>query len=165
MTDKHKITFEFLIKTSQESVWDLLTTKSGLKQFFARNIMVDMVPGGLFEILFDLDQPKGLQGSEGMHVLSMEAPHMFSFSWNAPPHLDEVRQQRTVVQIYLTPEEDGCRLYFVNSGYGQGDQWQASKAYFIKAWSQIVLPRLKYVAETGQAVWQNLDKIEAIDYM
>ncbi|QUI24642.1 SRPBCC domain-containing protein [Vallitalea pronyensis] len=131
------------------AVWKLLSTKEGLKSFFAPDIDVNFKVGGKFEILFDMDQPAGLRGSEGMIILNIEPESMLSFTWNAPPSIPDIRAQMTVVHIYLEPTEDGCLLKLINSGYGKSESWQKARRYFIRAWGDIVLPRLKKVAEEG----------------
>ena len=165
MDAKNYIYFEFEIKSSCSNVWNLLSTKAGLERFFAPNVKVDFRVGGAFEILFDMSQPPGLRGSEGMVILNIEPEHMLSFTWNAPPTLPDIRQQMSVVHIYLAPTENGCSVRFVNSGYGRSESWQKARRYFTRAWGQIVLPRLKHAAEQGALQWVGQDTIEPVTYL
>lgn len=148
-----QIYLECHIQQDIKTVWKLLSTEEGLKSFFAPNINVDIKVGGKFEILFDMDQPAGLRGSEGMIILNIEPESMLSFTWSAPPTIPDIRTQMTVVHMYLEPVEDGCLLKLINSGYGKSESWQTARRYFIRAWGEIVLPRLKNVAETGIVAW------------
>ena len=43
----------------------------------------------------------GMKGADDMRFMALQAPTMLSFDWNAPPHLAQVRQQRTFVVVRL----------------------------------------------------------------
>lgn len=154
-----QIVYKFLIYASVKDVWHKLSTEEGLKSFFSPNVSAEFKVGGKFEILFDMEQPKGMRGSEGMRILSIERESMLSFTWNAPVSIPLIRGQMTVVQIYLSAVEGACELTFINSGYGLSKDWKDTRNYFLKAWGAIVLPRLKYACEVKNIDWQNLDQV------
>ena len=83
---------------------------------------------------------------------------MLSFTWDFPPSLMDLRQnQKTVVLIRLEKTEDNkTRFLFINSGWGNSEDWQKSFEYFKKAWGNVVLARLKYRFENGPIDWNNL---------
>lgn len=111
---------------------------------------------GPYEILFNLDAPKGSQGAEGMVVLAVQAPVFLSFTWNAPPHLPDVRGQRTHVAIRLEGiNATTTRVHLSHGGWGTGGQWDEAFAYFTRAWSKVVLPRLAYRFRHGPVDWNN----------
>ncbi len=64
---------------------------------------------------------------------------MVSFSWNAPPHLAAERAKRTWVVITLHDADDGqTRVELDHLGFGEGGKWQDVRAYFDKAWPNVL---------------------------
>ena len=156
MSSAKTIECEIRIAATIEAVWHAWTTRDGMITFFASSANIDPRPGGAYELFFDSMAPPGQQGSEGMRILSMEPPKFLSFTWNAPPHLSEVRGQMTFVEVHLssiTPE--ATRVCLRHSGWGSSGQWQKAFEYFSQAWPKIVLPRLKYSLEVGPVDWSN----------
>ena len=139
---------EILINSSVDRVWDAWTTVGGIKSFFANNCTIDARVGGPFELYFNMNVPEGDRGSEGCVFLALQPNKMISFTWNSPPHLPAVRQQRTYVTLYLDEiSPSRTRLRFFNGGYGIGGEWDDSFAYFQSAWLEQVLPNLKETLE------------------
>jgi hypothetical protein len=78
---------------------------------------------------------------------------MLSFDWNAPPHLAQVRQQRTVVIVRLHPVDAGhTRVTLHHTGWGDGGQWDQAYAYFDRAWGS-VLSNLQARFKDGPKDW------------
>jgi uncharacterized protein YndB with AHSA1/START domain len=139
-----------------EQVWEAWTTPEGVRSFFAPACNVELRVDGPYEILFDPHAPAGERGAEGMRVLSFQPKTMLAFTWNAPPHLTEVRGQLTHVLIRLRARDDGRTLVtLTHSGWGEGGQWDEAFAYFERAWGQIVLPRLQYRFSVGPVDWDD----------
>ena len=139
---------EVLINAPIRSVWEAWTTEAGIKSFFSNNCKVEARVGGPLEIYFNMDAPQGQRGSEGCVFLALQPDKMISFTWNAPPHLPEVRKQRTWETIYfddVAPNQTKVRFY--NGGYGVGGPWDESFKYFQRAWLEMVLPNLKSALE------------------
>jgi hypothetical protein len=81
---------------------------------------------------------------------------MLAFTWNAPPHLPEVREQLTHVQVWLDKVEGGqTRATLLHRGWGEGGEWDQAYEYFTRAWGKVVLPRLRYRFATGPVNWGN----------
>lgn len=147
---------ETTVQASIHKVWKAWTSSKDAVSFFAPAAHIDARPGGAYEILFNPCAATGKQGSEGMRILSIQQPHFLSFTWNAPPHLEDVRGSSTFVEIRLCPISDTeTRVNLRHGGWGQGGQWEEAFAYFSKAWGTIVLPRLKYSLETAAVDWSN----------
>jgi len=146
--------FEQLIPAQIEAVWQAWTTEEGARSFFAPHCMIELSPGGAYEMYFDLEAAAGLRGGEGCVVLAIEEPHMFSFTWNAPPELPRIRDHHTHVTIYLEALE-GSRTHvmLIHDGWGIGKDWQRAREYFAHAWGQVVLPRLKNRFIIGPIDW------------
>ena len=91
---------------------------------------IDLAIGGRYEWLFD-----GELGSNGCQVLSYVPDRMLSFSWNAPPTQPESRDLHTWVVVEFEPaEESSTRVRLTHLGFGEGANWDETRAYFQEAW-------------------------------
>lgn len=156
MKKNEKVIFiDVVVNADLKDVWDAWTTEQGVKTFLAPDCRIDLRPGGLYEIYFNPDASPGERGGEGLRVMAVQPMRMFSFTWNAPPELSEVRDQHTHVVLRFTPEGGGTRVSLYHDGWGSGGQWDQAFEYFQRAWGEIVLPRLKYRFEHGPVDWEN----------
>jgi uncharacterized protein YndB with AHSA1/START domain len=131
------------VPASVDEVWDAWTTEDGIKSFFAPDCNVELRVDGPYEIFFDPQAAPGQRGGEGMRILALQPKRMLSFTWNAPPHMPNVRRQRTHVMLTFTGDGFGrTRLTLRHDGWGEGKEWDEAFAYFERAWLQIVLPNL-----------------------
>jgi uncharacterized protein YndB with AHSA1/START domain len=150
------INYEMNIPAPVKDLWKAWTTEQGVKSFFAPECKIELKPGGAYEMLFNKEAPPGEQGGEGMIILAIQPEKMLSFTWNSPPTLPDVRGQMTHVTLRFTESNTGeSRLHFVHDGWGEGGEWDQSFDYFIRAWGEVVLPRLKYRFEEGPIDWNN----------
>jgi uncharacterized protein YndB with AHSA1/START domain len=136
-----------------EAVWKAWTTTEGVKTFFAPDARVEARPGGPFEIYFNPYAKPGLKGADDMVVLAVQDNRMLSFTWNSPPHLPEVRRQRTAVTLRFSAlGENRTELRLTQTGWGDGGQWDQSFAYFDTAWERVLANLQKRFAE-GPIDW------------
>jgi uncharacterized protein YndB with AHSA1/START domain len=148
---------EVTVNAPIDKVWETWTTEEGIKTFFAPACRVWLKPEGAFEMYFDLHAPLGEQGSEGCHILAFQSPQMLTFTWNAPTHLPEVRNHRTVVTLrFREPEPGKTTVMLWHSGWGEGDTWDAAFNYFARAWLEVVFPRLQQRFEKGPVDWDRI---------
>jgi len=149
------ITCDIEVPASLHEVWSAWTTEAGASTFFAPACRIDVRPGGAYELYFNPDAEPGTRGGEGMIVLAVQPETMLSFTWNAPPHLPTVRGQMTHVTVRLDPVgEHTTHVQLNHDGWGSGGEWDQAHAYFVRAWGQVVLPRLKYRFEHGPIDWR-----------
>jgi uncharacterized protein YndB with AHSA1/START domain len=147
---------EIAVPAGLGEVWAAWTTEEGVKSFFAPDCRVELEPDGAYEVYFNLDAPAGERGGEGLRVLAVQPKKMFSFTWNAPPTLPEVRGQRTHVILRFYDTGDGStRVTLRHDGWGEGGQWDEAFDYFQSAWKEVVLPRLRYRFEHGPVDWED----------
>ena len=90
---------ETIVHASQDEVWDAWTTEKGIKSFLAPECNIELRVSGPYEIFFDPEAEFGRRGGEGVRILALEPKKMLSITWNAPPHLSEVREQWTHVTV------------------------------------------------------------------
>jgi len=142
-----------------DAVWDAWTTTEGVTSFFAPACNVEMRIDGAYEMFFDPVGDPGQRGGEGVRFLAIEPKTMLSFTWNAPPHLSNVRGQWTYVTVRLvelTPGRTEVTLF--HGGWGDGPEWNKAFDYFVYAWEKIVLPRLQYRFSVGPVDWDDPPK-------
>lgn len=154
MTQSTPLQFTIDVAAPIAEVWQDWTTEEGARTFFAPQCRIDLRHGGSYEMYFDLDAPAGLRGGEGCVVLAFEEPLMLSFTWNAPPELSSIRAQRTHVMVTLTSIDPGnTRVALTHDGWGSGEDWQKARQYFLRAWGEVVLPRLQKRFIIGALDW------------
>jgi uncharacterized protein YndB with AHSA1/START domain len=146
--------FQVDVNAPINAVWQAWTTEAGARSFFAPECKVDPRPGGSYEMYWEFDKPIGQRGSEGMVFLGLQAPHMLSFTWNAPTEMADVRSHRTHVAVRLEELKDGkTRVHLREDGWGEGGQWDERIDYFRVAWGKVVLPLLAYRFTEGPVDW------------
>lgn len=147
---------EIIVGASPNTVWNAWTTEEGVESFFAPACQVELRVDGPYEILFDPQAEPGQRGAEGTRVLAFQPAKMLAFTWNAPPHLPEVRKQLTHVQVWLEGVEGGrTRVTLLHRGWGEDGEWEQAYEYFSRAWGKVVLPRLRYRFAEGPVDWEN----------
>jgi uncharacterized protein YndB with AHSA1/START domain len=120
-------------------VWAAWTTVEGVKAFFPQDAKIELKPGGAYEMYFNMGVPAGQRGSEGCTILSFVTNEMLSFTWNAPPKFDELRQEHTRVIVLFNERPDGkTDVELVQAGWGHGGQWDELYAYFDNAWGHVL---------------------------
>lgn len=148
------VAFEALVHAPPPEVWHALTTREGVRGFFASDARIEPQIGGAYELYFLPANPPGLRGSENVRILAIEPPSRLLVSWNAPTSFGPLREQQTVVELLLTPSgPDATRVALRHFGWGRGDRWQAVRDYFAGAWPH-VLGRLQYRFEHGAIDWR-----------
>lgn len=163
------IYIETVVDAPVTEVWVTWTTKKGLESFLAPESYVDLRVDGTIDIFFFPEAPEGHRGAEGMRILSVIPNKMFSFTWNSPPDLPEIRNQRTHVTLKFFPADprnSRTKLVLIHDGWGDGEIWDQAYQYFIRAWRDEVLFRLHYRFNTGPVNWsyppQNTGKYNII---
>jgi uncharacterized protein YndB with AHSA1/START domain len=144
---------EIVLAATPEQAWQAWTTREGITSFFAPDARIEPRAGGAFEVYINPYAEPGMKGADDMRFLALQPPRMLSFTWNAPPHLPEARQQRTVVVVRIHPvNERETRVTLHHTGWGDGGEWDQAFAYFDRAWGN-VLGNLKKRFETGPIDW------------
>ena len=93
--------------------------------------------------------------------MAIQTNSVLSITWNAPPHLPDVRNQRTHVCIRFEQlMENKTKVTPHHDGWGISGQWEEAFEYFKIAWGKVVLPRLKYRFEVGPVDWNNPPKFD-----
>lgn len=130
---------EITVKGTREKAWQLWSTTDGLRSWFTPNSTIELKVGGRFEILFSMEAPEGMRGSEGCRVLSFLPNEMLSFEWNAPPTLGEMRNLHHFVVVQFDQvAADSVRVRLSEYGFGSGEGWDQVYQYFDRAWGMVM---------------------------
>jgi uncharacterized protein YndB with AHSA1/START domain len=122
-----------------EEVWKAWSTSDGVKSFFAPDAKIEARSGGAFEIYMNPYAEPGLKGADDMRVMAVQPPTMISFTWNAPPSQPEIRAQRTLVIVRLRAvDAKSTEVTLRHVGWGEGEKWDATYAYFDRAWGNVL---------------------------
>lgn len=147
---------EAIVNASLDDVWEAWTTEAGIKTFFAPAGKIEPRVFGAYEMYFNPNGAPGQRGGEGNVILARQPKKMLSFTWNAPPHLPNVRKQFTSVVVRFNEIEQGrTKVTLIESGWGEGEEWDKAFAYFSSAWQDVVLPRLQHRFKVGPIDWNN----------
>ena len=95
-----------------ETVWDALTTRQGIENWFGDEVEIDLKPGG--EAYFGWSEY-----GEAAHAIVQEVskPHRFSYRWVAV-NTDRVDSgPSTLVEFTLSSEDAGTVVTVVESGF------------------------------------------------
>jgi uncharacterized protein YndB with AHSA1/START domain len=133
---------ETIVPLSAAQVWEKWTTKEGLKSFFGEDNFIELRLNGPFEIYFLMDNPYGLRGSEGCRILSYLPEKMLSFTWNAPPQFEEIREEKehttwVVIQFVLIDKKH-TKVELNHFGWPGTKKWEAVYQYFDSAWDKVL---------------------------
>ena len=144
---------EIVVAATPEQVWNAWTTREGITSFFAPDARIEARVGGAFAIYINPMAEPGQKGADDMRFMALQPPRMLSFDWNAPPHLPQVREQRTFVVVRIQPvSEKETRVTLHHTGWGDGGEWDKAYAYFDRAWGN-VLGSLKKRFDSGPVDW------------
>ena len=128
-----------LVAASPRDAWDAWVDPTRVVEFLGAEARIDLRIGGRYEILFLLDAPEGQQGAEGCRILAYLPGEMLAFSWNAPPHLRDIRSRHTwVVITFQGPAGGPTRIRLVQTGFGDGPAWDEDLSYFQAAWGRVL---------------------------
>ncbi|MCA9604088.1 MAG: SRPBCC domain-containing protein [Myxococcales bacterium] len=135
---RRRIVHRATLAAPPERVFDTLTTAEGIRFWNGIDANVELEIGGRYEWLFDRSVPEGQQGSEGCQILAYVPSSMLAFSWNAPPHLARVRENRTWVVMTFAARGASTDVELTHLGFGEGEEWDACFDYFEAAWRRVL---------------------------
>ena len=157
-TEPDPIRITRLLDVPLATAWSSWTTMQGMQAFFARETIVDPKIDGEYSVHFFPDKPPGSRGAEHMRIVAIEPPNRLMFTWNSPTFFGPVRDQRSVVEVYLEEIDTAhTQLTLRQFGWGRDGQWPRIRKYFDGGW-RTVLDRLEYSYAHGPVDWDNMPK-------
>ena len=129
---------DVFINATPERVFQALTEPAELERWFVAKAEVDVRPGGT--IRFEWGPGVFNVGK----ILVLDPPHCLSYSWEVQT------PSPTTVTFALTAEHDGTRLHVINTGFGEGEDWDRYYDLRNNGWN-VHLTNLTTWLETGFA--------------
>ena len=145
-----------IVAAAPVDVWEAWTTTAGIRTFLAPDGKVEAKAGGAYEVWFQPDAPEGARGCDGCTVISADPPGKLAVTWSYPPSIPELRgtgaKARVTVELLPASVSGTTLLTLVHEGFPEGDAGEKARAYFDKAWDQ-VLARLQERFRRGPFDW------------
>lgn len=130
---------EATVEVSPSDAFSDWTQAERIEGFFAPKATIEAKPGGIYELCFAPDAPKGSCGNDDGRVLGLEDNKMISFTWAMPPYMPEIRPHLTSVQIYFEPAgDDKTRVQLFHTGFGTSEAWEKGHDYFEQTWPAVL---------------------------
>jgi uncharacterized protein YndB with AHSA1/START domain len=98
-----------------QRVWEALTTAGGLGGWFGDRATIDLRPGGVAQVEWDMGDKTH---TAELTIVVVEPPSRFAWTWRIEG-TPEGDPRRTYVEFTLTPAGAGTRLTVVESGFAQ----------------------------------------------
>jgi uncharacterized protein YndB with AHSA1/START domain len=134
---------EVTVDAAPAVIWRHWTTLEGLRTIFVSPTpplegRVELRPNGPYELYFLTENADGDQGTEESRIIAYQEERMLSFTWRNTPYW-EIRPFFTHVIVTLEPVgENRTRVRLVQSGFGDGGEWDTAYSYFDAAWSRVL---------------------------
>ena len=132
-----EIKFERTISGKPEDVYYVVSTSQGWRDWMADAAYFRATPGGSFHLSWDT----GWYASGT--VETMEKPDKIVLAWSGKD-----APGATQVAISLEPAGESTRVKVVQSGFGEGEQWDASRELAAGGW-ETGLENLESIFRTG----------------
>ena len=127
---------ELFIKARPQRVFQALTEKAELERWFVQKSELDLRPGGAISFYW----------GPGVYnvgkILDLDPPYRLSYTWEA------MEPSPVTITFKLNAESDGTRLHLINSGIGEGKDWDHYYNLRNNGWN-IHLEHLVAWLETG----------------
>ncbi|WP_236022845.1 SRPBCC family protein [Dictyobacter formicarum] len=127
---------ELFINATPERVFQALTEKAELERWFAQTAELDLRPGGAISFYW------GPGVFESGQMVALAPPHRLSYTWEA------MEPSPVTITFQLNAENDGTRLRLVQTGIGEGKDWDHYYHLRNNGWN-VHLTHLTTWLETG----------------
>lgn len=141
--EARQVVKEATVNAPSAVVWRHWTTLEGLRTLFTPpkpplQGNVQLRPNGPYELYFLMDNPEGMRGGEESRIIAYQDERMLSFTWKNTPAW-KIRPFLTHVVLTLEPLSDrATKVRLVQSGFGDGGEWDIAYNYFSGAWSRVL---------------------------
>lgn len=136
-----------LVDGSPDRLFELWTSREGVRRFFGRDGKIESRVGGLYEIRFGLRPDGEPAGPRGTRILRFEPSEALDFEWEMPHFAAELNTDPlpTWVEVRFEPystDPDRSLVRVSHKGFGRGEAWDRSYDFFQRNWFDILF-RLK----------------------
>lgn len=152
-TDKI-ITVTAFLNCSPEVAFGYFSENELLEKWLTAKADVVMEPGGKFELFWTPNDPDLTNNSTyGCKVLAVDQPNYLNIEWKGNAEqksfMNSVRPLTNVTFIFTKIDNTRTKVTLVHTGWRPGEEWEAARLYFIKAWSGALKELQTLVNEVG----------------
>lgn len=129
---------------SAQSAFEHFTRNDLLVKFFTNEAEVEARVGGKYELAWDPEN-KPRDSTVGCRITALAEGQLLAFDWKGPAAFDAIMNHvRPLTHVVLSfhPLPDGpapaCAVNLVHSGWRPGPGWAEARAYFERAWGQVL---------------------------
>lgn len=127
-----------------QTAFEHFTRNDLLVQFFTNEADVEQRVGGKYELAWDPEH-KPQDSTVGCRITAMAPGELLAFDWKGPTAFDAIMNHaRPLTHVVLTfhaagiDPASGCDVNLVHSGWRPGPAWAEARAYFDRAWGQVL---------------------------
>jgi len=133
-----------LLACSPHSAFEHFTRNDLLVKFFTNEAEVEARLGGKYELAWDPEN-KPQDSTVGCRITALEADQLLAFDWRGPTKFDAIMNHvlpltHVVISFHLLTNHPApaCDVNLVHSGWRPGPEWGEPRAYFERAWGQVL---------------------------
>jgi len=151
MTDKIIIS-NAVLNCTIDTAFNYFAENDLLTMWLTNKADVEMKEGGKYELFWTPEDPDPTNNSTyGCKVLAVERPIYFSIEWmgNAEQKcfMNNVRPLTNVTVLFSQLNSNKTKVILIHTGWRQGENWEAARQYFTKAWAG-ALRQLEVIVNT-----------------
>lgn len=143
-TDR-SVVLNYVVDAPPEKVFKLWSTVEGTRKFFGADAVIELKPGGAYEIyFFPRTNPKSdINSTKGAILMWMEKGKKLAFEWTMPPFAGElnVKPLPTWVEVSFRPlknNRDKTSIRVAHHGFKRGGKWDKCYEFFVRSWARIL---------------------------
>lgn len=128
-----RMVMSMVVAQPLRAAWDLFTTERGIESWMVPAAEVDWRLGGTIRTSYDPEVGVGGPGTITHHILSYQPLRMYSTRFEAPAEAPPAAHtaEATWSVVHFEPVgPDRTRVEFVSLGWGDGPDWEESRAFF-----------------------------------
>lgn len=127
-----------------QTAYGHFTQEDLIVKFFTNAASVEARVGGKYELAWDpANTPR--DSTVGCRITALAAGELVAFDWKGPTSFDAIMNHaRPLTHVVVTfhPVENSpsaaCDINLIHSGWRPGPGWADARAYFDRAWQQVL---------------------------
>jgi len=139
MTDKIIIS-NAILNCTIDTAFNYFSENDLLINWLTNKADVEMKEGGKYELFWTPEDPDLSNNSTyECKVLAVERPFYFNIEWKGNAEqkvfMNDVRPLTNVTVLFSRIENNKTKVTLIHTGWRLGNNWEAARQYFIKAWA------------------------------
>ncbi|MCK4766096.1 MAG: SRPBCC domain-containing protein [Candidatus Aminicenantes bacterium] len=139
------IILNYVIDAPADKVFELWTTVDGTRKFFGKDAVIELKPGGKYEIYFlPRTDPMSIPNStKGARLMWIKKGKELAFEWTAPPWAAALNKKPlpTWVVVNFRPLKNKpgkTHIILTHQGFKRAGSWDRTYEFFVRNWSGIL---------------------------